>query len=194
MNFKYLSSVFIAAACLLLGSCEKTDFLEIRPENNTLTDDAIKTPEDLQKLMISAYNQIRSAGFWGGTSLIAGDVMADDAVTTNSTFDWSQIVGHSQDLFNPPGRNTWNNTYSAINRANTAANSTLADPILATASQDMVNGLKADAAYIRSLGHFHLVRLFGLPYSDQTKNTPGMGIPIRLRGTTSIAESFEALP
>ena len=194
MNFKYLSSVFIAAACLLLGSCEKTDFLEIRPENNTLTDDAIKTPEDLQKLMISAYNQIRSAGFWGGTSLIAGDVMADDAVTTNSTFDWSQIVGHSQDLFNPPGRNTWNNTYSSINRANTAANSTLAEPILATASQDVVNGLKADAAYIRALGHFHLVRLFGLPYSDQTKNTPGMGIPIRIKGTTTIAESFEALP
>lgn len=193
MNFKYLSLFFLAGACLLLVSCEKTEFLQIKPENNTLTSDAIKTPDDLQKLMISAYNQVRSAGFWGGTSLIAGDVMADDAVTTNSTFDWSQIVGHSQDLFNPPGRNTWNNTYSAINRANTAASSTLADPILATASPDVVNGLKADAAYIRALGHFHLVRLFGLPYSDQFKNTAGMGIPIRLKGTTTIAESFEAL-
>ena len=193
MNFKYLTSIIISASCLLLGSCEKSKFLDIRPTNNTLTVDAIKTPDDLQKLMISAYNQVRSAGFWGGTAHVASDVMADDAVTTNSTFDWSQIVSHTQDLFNPPGRNIWNNTYTAINRANTAANSALADPILATATPDVVNGLKADAAYISALGHFHLVRLFGLPYSDEHKNDVGMGVVIRTKGTTTIAESFEAI-
>ena len=144
--------------------------------------------------MLAAYNQIRSGGFWGGASLVAGDVIADDAVTTNSTFDWTQIVAHSMDLFNPPGRNAWNNTYVAINRANVAASSSLADPILASASQDVVNELKADAAYIRALGHFHLVRMFGMPYSDEHKNDPGMGIPIRTRGTTTINESFDALP
>lgn len=178
----------------MLASCEKTDFLEIKPENNVITNDAIKKPEDLQKLMISAYNQVRSAGFMGGTAHVAGDVLADDAVTTNSTFDWTQIVAHSMDLFNPPGRNIWNNTYNAINRANVASASALADGILQNAPPEVANTLKADAAYIRALGHFHLVRFFGLPYSDQTKNIAEMGIPIRTRGTTTIAESFEALP
>lgn len=193
MNKSILVTI-ITASGLFLTSCEKSSFLDIRPANNTLTIDAIKTPEDLQKLMVGAYNQIRSAGFWGGTALIAGDVLADDAVTTNNSFDWSQIVGHSMDLFNPPGRNTWNNTYLAISRANVASSGTIADPILQNAATDVANTLKADAAYIRAFGHFHLVRLFGLPYSDQTKSTAGMGIPIRTKGATQISEAFETLP
>jgi tetratricopeptide (TPR) repeat protein len=194
MKTRYFITPFILVVLLFLASCEKSGFLEIKPVNNVLTADVIKTPEDLQKLMIAAYNQMRSAGFLGGTALVAGDVMADDAITTNSTFDWTQIVAHSMDLFNPPGRNTWNNTYNAINRANVAASSSLADPILASASPEVANSLKADAAYIRALGHFHLVRLFGLPYSEQHKNTTGMGVPIRTKGTATIAESFDALP
>jgi hypothetical protein len=185
---------FILGSGLIFSSCEKMDFLEIKPENNVLTEDAIKNPEDLKRLMLSAYNQVRSAGFMGGTGLVAADVLADDAITSNGTFDWTQIVAHSMDLFNPPGRNTWENTYNAINRANVASASALADDILASADAASVSELKADAAYIRGLGHFHLVRLFGLPYSDQHKSDAGMGIPIRLKGTTTIAESFEALP
>src|SRR3982751_3760629 len=105
MKAKYSLSILILGSCLSLVSCEKSGFLEIKPVNNVLTADVIKQPEDLQKLMIAAYNQIRSAGFTGGTALVAGDVLADDAVTTNSTFDWTQIAAHSMDLFNPPGRN-----------------------------------------------------------------------------------------
>ncbi|HYC28212.1 MAG TPA: RagB/SusD family nutrient uptake outer membrane protein, partial [Chitinophagaceae bacterium] len=190
MKFQH-KILIIGTFCVALTSCEKSSFLEIKPVNNVLTVDAIKTPEDLQKVMISAYDRMRSAGFMGGTGLIAGDVLADDAVTTNNTFDWTQIVSHSMDLFNPPGRNIWDNTYSAINRANVASSSALADPILASAAPEVANTLKADAAYIRALGHFHLVRLYGLPYSDQHKNVPGMGVPIRKKGTTTITEAFE---
>jgi hypothetical protein len=194
MKFKYAILTTIIGSGLLLTSCSKSDFLEIRPSGNTiLTDDAIKTTDDLKKLMISAYSQINSNGFMNGNPLVSGDVMADDAVTTSSIFDWSQIVGHSMDLFNPRGRDTWNNTYLAINRANVASSSTLADGILATASPAVASELKADAAYIRGLGFFHLVRFFGLPYSDATKNVAGKGIVIRLRGTTTISESFDKI-
>jgi tetratricopeptide (TPR) repeat protein len=193
MKAGYIVSIILGSG-LLIASCEKMDFLEIKPENNVLTEDAIKTTEDLQRLMLSAYNQVRSAGFMGGTALVAADVLTDDAITSNGTFDWTQIVAHAMDLFNPPGRNTWENTYNAINRANVASSSALADDILAAADPASASQLKADAAYIRALGHFHLVRLFGLPYSDQHKSAPGMGIPIRLKGTTTITESFEALP
>jgi hypothetical protein len=195
MKSKYAILVTIIGSGLFLASCKKaTDFLEIRPGGNSvLTVDAIKTSDDLKKLMISAYSQINSGGFMDGNPLVSADVMADDAVTTSSIFDWSQIVGHSMDLFNPRGRTTWANTYLSINRANVASSSSLADPILATADAATVTQLKADAAYIRGLGFFHLVRLFGLPYSDATKNVAGRGIVIRLRGTTTITESFDKL-
>lgn len=191
MKGKYLPATILAAVCLLLVSCEKSDFLEIRPTGNTvLTDDAIKTVDDLKKIMIGAYAQMNSSGFMNGNPLVSADVMADDAVTTSSIFDWSQITAHGMDLFNPRGRDTWNNTYQAINRANVAASSTIADNILASADPAVVNELKADAAFLRGLGHFHLVRFFGLPYSDQTKNIAGKGVIIRTRGTTTITESF----
>lgn len=194
MKFKYSLLVTLIGYGLFLASCSKSDFLEIRPSGNTvLTSDAIKTPDDLKKLMISAYSQMNSNGFLNGNALVSADVMADDAVTTSGIFDWSQIVGHSMDLFNPRGRDTWNNTYSAINRANVASSSAIADPILASADAAVVSQLKADAAYIRGLGFFHLVRFFGLPYADETKNVPNKGIVIRLKGTTTITESFDKL-
>lgn len=194
MKFKYAILTTIIGSGLLLASCSKTGFLETRPGGNSvLTDDAIKTPADLQKLMISAYAQINSGGFMDGNPLVSADVMADDVVTTSGLFDWSQIVGHSMDLFNPRGRTTWGNTYLSINRANVASSSTIADPILASADPAVVSQLKADAAYIRGLGFFHLVRLFGLPYADETKNVAGRGIVLRTRGTTTITESFDKI-
>jgi hypothetical protein len=194
MKFKHAILTTIIGYGLLLVSCSKSEFLEIKPGGNSvLTIDAIKTTDDLKKLMISAYAQINSNGFMNGNPLVSADVMADDAITASSLFEWSQIVGHSMDLFNPRGRDTWNNTYLAINRANVASSSSIADPILAAADPAVANQLKADAAYIRGLGFFHLVRFFGLPYSDATKNTAGKGIVIRLRGTTTITESFDKL-
>jgi hypothetical protein len=195
MKLKYSILATFIGTGLFLASCSKTtDFLEIRPGGNSvLTVDAVKTSDDLKKLMISAYAAINSAGFMDGNPLVSADVMADDAITTSSIFDWSQIVGHSMDLFNPRGRTTWANTYLSVNRANVASSSTIADPILATADAATVTQLKADAAFIRGLGFFHLVRLFGLPYDASTKNVAGRGIVIRLRGTTTITESFDKL-
>jgi hypothetical protein len=196
MKSKYLILATVFGSMLFIASCSKTaeDFLEIRPGGNSvLTINAIKTSDDLKKLMISAYAQINSAGFMDGNPLVSADVMSDDAITRSSIFDWSQIVGHSMDLFNPRGRTTWANTYLSINRANVATSSTIADPILATADAATVMQLKADAAFIRGLGFFHLVRLFGLPYDATTKNITGKGIVIRLRGTTTIKESFDKL-
>ena len=111
MKARYIVSIILGSG-LLLASCEKMDFLEIKPVNNVLTEDAIKTTDDLQRLMLSAYNQVRSAGFMGGTALVASDVLTDDAVTSNGTFDWTQIVAHAMDLFNPPGRNSWERPFS----------------------------------------------------------------------------------
>jgi hypothetical protein len=58
MKLKYLILATITTSGLILSACTKSDFLEIRPGGNTvLTVDAIKTQDDLKKLMISAYAQ-----------------------------------------------------------------------------------------------------------------------------------------
>jgi hypothetical protein len=64
----------------LLHAVKQQISWRVRPGGNSvLTVDAIKTSDDLKKLMISAYSQINSGGFMDGNPLVSADVMADDA-------------------------------------------------------------------------------------------------------------------
>ena len=178
---------------ITVSSCDDMDFLQIKPDNLILTDDAIKSTADLEKLLLGTYNQIRENGFYEGNALRGFDVIADDGIANTATFEWVQMSTHEMNLVNANGRNIWVNTYRAINRANQVAYNDLAEQILAGESEQVANRFKAEAAFIRGLGHFHLVRAFGLPYSDETKDVPQMGIPIRVRGVMDRATAFEII-
>ena len=102
------------------------------------------------------------------------------------------MTTHEMNLVNPVGRDLWQNTYNAINRANQVAFNDLAEEIL-SASGDKAIQFKAEAAFIRGFGHFHIVRAFGLPYSEEHKNTAEMGIPIRVRGVMDRETAFEII-
>lgn len=190
-----INNLYIILFGLLIGltSCDDMDFLQIKPDNLVLTDDAVKTTDDLEKLLLGAYQQVRSDGFWGGVSLRGFGVIADDAIANTATFQWVQMTTHEMNLVNPVGRDMWQHTYNAINRANQVAYSDLAEEILSSAGGDLMDRFKAEAAFIRGFGHFHLVRAFGLPYSDEHKNTAEMGIPIRTRGVMDRETAFEVI-
>ncbi len=189
------NNIFIISLCLALGftSCDDMGFLQIKPDNLVLTDDAVKTVDDLEKLLLGTYQQVRSDGFWGGTALRGFGVISDDAIANTATFEWVQMTTHEMNLVNPVGRNLWQNTYNAINKANQVAYNDLAEGILASASTEVATQFKAEASFIRGFGHFHIVRAFGLPYSDEHKNTAEMGIPIRTRGVMDRETAFEII-
>lgn len=187
-----LKNIFIVSISVLLGftACDDMDFLQIKPDNLILTDDAVKTADDLEKLLLGAYHDIRANGFWGGVALRGFNVISDDAIANTATFEWVQMTTHEMNLVNPVGRDQWQHTYRAINRVNQIAYSPLAEEILAGAG-DKLNQFKAEASFIRGFGHFHLVRTFGLPYSDEHKNTAEMGVPLRLQGVLDRETAFE---
>ncbi len=188
-----LKNIFIVSISAVLGftACDDMSFLQIKPDNLILTDDAVKTADDLEKILLGAYHDIRSDGFWGGVTLRGFSVIADDAIANTATFQWVQMTNHEMNLVNPVGRDQWQHTYRAINRVNQVAFSTVAEEILAAAGGDLANRFKAEASFIRAFGHFHLVRAFGLPYSDEHKNTAEMGVPIRLHGVMDRETAFE---
>ena len=97
------------------------------------------------------------------------DVIADDGVADVATFEWVQMSAHTMNLVNAVGRDTWTATYNAINMANQVAFSDLGESILASDPQKEAQ-FKAEASFIRALGYFHLVRAFGLPYAEETKD------------------------
>lgn len=192
MKMKNILGILLSLL-IIVTSCDSMDFLQIKPDNLILTDDAVKSTADLEKLMLGAYNQMRSGGFYDGSALRGFDVVADDGIANTATFEWVQMSTHEMNLVNAVGRNIWSNTYNAINRANQAAYNDLAEQILAGESEQVANCFKAEAAFIRALGHFHLVRAFGLPFSEETKSVEQMGIPIHVRGVMDRETAFEII-
>lgn len=189
MKTKYIAIIMLGAQ-LAYTSCDDMGFLQIKPDSLELTDDRIKTVEDLDKLLLGAYNEIRSSGFYGGRTLRGFDVIADDGVADVATFEWVQMSAHTMNLVNAVGRDTWTATYKAINMVNQVAFSDLGESILSENPQKEVL-FKAEASFIRAFGYFHLVRAFGLPYAQETKDVPEMGVPLRLRGVMDRASAFE---
>ena len=189
MKTKYIAIIMLGAQ-LAYTSCDDMGFLQIKPDSLELTDDRIKTVEDLDKLLLGAYNEIRSSGFYGGRTLRGFDVIADDGVADVATFEWVQMSAHTMNLVNAVGRDTWTATYKAINMVNQVAFSDLGESILSENPQKEVQ-FKAEASFIRAFGYFHLVRAFGLPYAQETKDVPEMGVPLRLRGVMDRVSAFE---
>lgn len=185
-------AVILLSTQLVFTACDDMDFLQIKPDSLELTDDRIKTVDDLEHLLLGAYNGIRSSGFLGGRTLRGFDVIADDGVADVATFEWVQMSAHTMNLVNAVGRDTWTETYNAINKANQVAFSDLGESILASDPQKEVQ-FKAEASFIRALGYFHLVRAFGLPYAEETKDVAEMGVPLRLRGVMDRATAFEVV-
>ena len=192
MNIKHIF-ILLFGVTLFSTSCDDMEFLQIKPDNLILTDDAVETKEDIQQLLLGAYDGIRSGGFWGGNALRGFDVIADDAIANVATFEWVQMNNHEMNLVNAVGRDIWTNTYNAINRANQVAYSRLGEDILSAEGDNVLAEFKAEAAFIRGLGHFHLVRAFGMPYSDEHKLTVEMGVPVRTSGVLDRETAFEVI-
>lgn len=192
MKINYMVMLALGAQ-LACTSCDDMDFLQIKPDNLELTDDRIKTIDDLDKLLLGAYNKVRSSGFYGGRTLRGFDCIADDGIADVATFEWVQMSAHTMNLVNLVGREAWTDTYNAINMANQVAFSDVAESILAE-NPEKEAAFKAEACFIRGFGYFQLVRAFGLPYADETKDVAEMGVPLRLTGVLNRETAFEVLP
>lgn len=192
MKINYMVMLALGAQ-LACTSCDDMDFLQIKPDNLELTDDRIKTIDDLDKLLLGAYNKVRSSGFYGGRTLRGFDCIADDGIADVATFEWVQMSAHTMNLVNLVGREAWKDTYNAINMANQVAFSDVAENILAE-NPEKETIFKAEACFIRGFGYFQLVRAFGLPYAEETKDVAEMGVPLRLTGVLNRQTAFEVLP
>lgn len=191
MKIKYMALALVSMQ-LAYTSCDDMAFLQIKPDSLELTDDRIKTIDDLENLLLGAYNKVRSSGFYGGRTLRGFDVIADDGVADVATFEWVQMSAHTMNLVNLVGREAWTDTYNTINMANQVAFSEQGEGILAENPQKETQ-FKAEASFIRAFGYFQLVRAFGLPYAEETKNVPERGVPLRLRGVMDRSAAFEVV-
>jgi starch-binding outer membrane protein, SusD/RagB family len=167
--------------CLLLlvgmNSCEK--FLEISPEGEIPTEDALKTPRDVQLLLNSCYDVLRSAKFMGGKMRNLSDLMADDRDGRALSGNWLSYYSHNTSIFNQDTRELWSEPYIMIYRCNVLLENM---DLVADLSEEQKARTTAEAKFLRAVGHFELVRMFANPYGFTSGNTHD-GIPLRIQAS-----------
>jgi starch-binding outer membrane protein, SusD/RagB family len=161
----------------------------IPPKNEYPGEDVAKTTLSLDLVMNGAYGPIgrfHSSDYmviselFGGHSLIYQETGSRNQNYVNMrNFDLSPSTGLTN--------NAWVECYKSINSANVVieAINSIVNPIddFYEAQKDRLLG---EAYFIRALGHFNLVKLYGTQYSEATMHMPG----IILRTSSSTGENF----
>src|SRR6478672_7452180 len=166
MNTKYIKIALIAALPLLLLTACKKSFLEVQPQGQLTSAQALQDPNAANQLVGGVYNTLYFGGF-GNTTVgfewaILNDVASDDADkgSTPSDFDKGgagDIDNFTADSHNGIFNNVWNGHYLGIARANNAIDILTNSTFDATAK----NRLLGEVRFLRGLYYFDLVRAFG---------------------------------
>jgi starch-binding outer membrane protein, SusD/RagB family len=140
---------------LALTNCN--DWLDVAPEDELVKEDFWQKTSDVYGGLAATYNAMRSASL---QSLILGECRADLVNFTGPDFSqYAQIAASNISPNNSAV--SWRAYYSAINLANTLMfyNKEVFE-LDNTFTQEMLDGVDAEALFIRSLAYFYLVRLW----------------------------------
>jgi hypothetical protein len=150
----------------LLSSCSDS-FLDLQPYTQVSNDAAVATEADLLVALRGNYASFRTVNLYGRTIPTIGDLSADNVYISSRNsgryfaFDQYSITTNNSDY-----EGMWNDSYTAILRANNIINSKLAD-------NANVNQLKGEAYALRALAYFNLVRNFAKSFSEDP-SAPGV--------------------
>jgi len=169
---KKLFLITIIISALFSISCEK--MLDMKPENETLAEDALETTNDMQMLINSIYEAMSGGGMLGGAFQRYSDLMGDDVKPNDVTNKRTQIYDHNTSGYFTAD-DVFSNAYINILRANTVLE-----------SLDLINNLSAadraqfegEAKFFRALAHFCLVRMWAQPYHFTADNSH-LGVVIK---------------
>ena len=181
MNTSIKSFVLAGSVMLLSAACANR--LDVQPTQSIDESTALATEQDVTVTLVGAYDGMSSINVYGGAFQYMGDLLGDDREVvfggTFTTLDeiWRKTMtpGNSQTTL------TWNNSYSAINRANNVLS---ALDKVSTANRGLIEG---QARFIRAAVYFELVRLYAKAWGDGD-NAANPGVPLVLNPTRSVTD------
>lgn len=169
-------------ASLSLASCEKR--LEINPDPaiGVSPEEAIKSEEDMQKLLNSCYDAC--SNMMNGRLQIIGDLLTDDITrpTNNQPFI-TAIYNRASDQFNGTSGEVYREPYYTIYRVNVM--DLFYDQI--SISEANKNRFQGEAAFLRALCHFETVKLWAQP-AGFTSDNSHLGIIERVRAKNEVIQ------
>jgi hypothetical protein len=173
-------------AGFIITACDR--YLDIEPRQQINAETAINNADDVQLLLISAYEGIKGTygsneggELLGGSFNFASELIAgtDDVIWRGTFEQQREFYAKSITTGNLMVRDTWIRGYEVIDITNTVLS--VLDVVEDPADKARLEG---EAKGIRGLLYFEMVKLWGLPYeAGQTNSQPG--IPLILSPTQS---------
>lgn len=167
---KSLFRTFLVAVVIVSTTgCE--DLLEKEPPNSLLPSQAIQSEDDLQEVLISAYDVL--ANTYNGNAQNMANLLSDHVARPVADARYESIWTRSSTIFNTYSNQTFTDWYIANLRANTVLDNL--DRIELT--ENTRSRVIGEASFIRALTHFDVVRLYAQPYGFSSDNShPGVAI------------------
>jgi tetratricopeptide (TPR) repeat protein len=169
-------------------SCEK--FLEYPPTGAILAEDALKTPADAQKLLVSCYDVM--ANLYDGKVQNINELMGDNLAEPNG-LDFNAIYNRETNFFTPTTNGVYGDFYYAIYRCNSLLKNF--DLIEGLTAEERTR-MEAEAKFIRAFCHWGVVKMYAQPYGSTPTNNH-LGIIIRSEASNeplprnTVAEVYE---
>lgn len=176
----YISA--LAVALIMFQGCDGV--LDVEPQQSVDSEDAVTTAEDVNSVLVGAYDAMGDGDLYGGWIQMTGDLLASEGnMSFVGTFFGPREIANKNQLYdNGQLTSTWIDAYNTIN----ITNNVLANLDLLDASETA--RVEGEAKLIRGMMYFELVRLFAAPYEAGQVNNQA-GVPIVLEPTDLITDA-----
>lgn len=180
---KLFNSIFVLSLGFFLSTCG--DKLDVEPNDTVNANNALKTSADVEALLVGAYNAIGDGDVLGGNVQRDAELIGDAGeVFWDGTFVApDQIFYKNMLITNDQARQTWLDTYAAINICNTVlANINLV-------GDDRSERVEGEAKFVRALAYFELVRVYARAWNDgDPDQNPGVPLVLEPTSIDNVAE------
>lgn len=166
---KKLTIIFALVLATVFTSCEK--FLDLKPTNALLADNAVYDAKTSRALINSAYTSLKSYNI--SSALVLGTIPADNIFFGGSQSQNIELDNHAFTVTNSAIVSAYRSNYSLINITNWAISEIpkVQDANFSSGEQQKLVG---EAHFIRALAYFNLVRSWG-------------GVQLQLNPTTDLS-------
>lgn len=143
----------LLAVLLFASGCK--DFLEETPESILSPDILPKSEKDADMMLLGTQRYL--ANMYDRPLFFLTEISTDHDSIHNESMDWLSIANYTYTNESVTISDAWANLYSMVNSANVMIDKLPGSPIAPAVQTQYIQAAK----FLRALGYFHLVRLFG---------------------------------
>lgn len=170
MKRKYI--ILSILAIWTLPGCK--DFLEEPPVLEQSNEITLGSYDGLNLATAGAYSPLASATWYGGNFILINEMKTGNG---KKNFGGDYDSGRMNDWYNLNySENTTSGLYAYGYYVIAAANNIMDNLTPEKGEEQDLNNLRAECLFLRALAHFDLVRTYGQPYTDETRDTDGVPI------------------